>query len=243
MKTFNTLSQQECQKVFPEIYLSANDKWKSTNYLSKKEDYATATFLMITCIEEYLKSLILALDGNGFKFRQIKGFDGVFKNHSLRYPIIYLFHFMAASFEFSETFKLKKGVIRKAWYTLNRLIDTKTNFKWYSNLDNLRENSLYSNFTDQLILPNEINKIEFEKVKENLTKVRFAFCSIIVVLNPENDRFKSEKVEFIDTVNKMVNDFGLYDSLDEQLSLIRKGKPNSNHLRTITQLFINDFGK
>lgn len=241
MKTFNTLSQKECLDVFPEIYFSANDKWKSANYLSKKEDYSTATFLMISCLEEYLKSLILALDGNGYKFRQIKGFDGVFKNHSLRYPIIYLFHFMVASFEFSETFKKKKGIIKKSWYTLNRLIDTQTNYRWYSNLDTLRENSLYSNFTDQLLLPNDISKVEFKKIKENLTKVRFAFCSIIVVLNPENNRFKLEKIEFIDTVNKMVNDFGLYDSLDEQLILIRKNGNNSNHLRTITQLFKKDF--
>lgn len=241
MKTFNTLPQKDCLDVFPKIYFSANDKWKSANYLSKREDYATATFLMISCIEEYLKSLILALDGNGFKFRQIKGFDGVFKNHSLRYPIIYLFHFMASSFEFSETFKKKKGIIRKAWYTLNRIIDTKTNYRWYSNLDTLRENSLYSNFTDQLILPDGINKIEFEKIKENLTKVRFAFCSIIVVLNPENNRFGNEKKEFLNIVNTMVNDLGLYDSLDEQLSLIRKNGNNSNHLRTITQIFKKDF--
>lgn len=241
MKTFNTLSQKECLEVFPKIYLSANDKWKSANYLSKKEDYATATFLMISCIEEYLKSLILALDGNGFKFRQIKGFDGVFKNHSLRYPIIYLFHFMAASFEFSETFKKKKGITKKAWYILNRLIDTKTNFNWYSSLDNLRENTLYSNFNDGLSLPNDINKNDFERIRQNLIKVRYAFCSIIVVLNPGNKRFGNEKKEFLDIVNTMVNDLGLYDSLDEQIILIRKNGNNSNHLRTITQIFKKDF--
>ena len=75
MKSFNTLSKLECEEVFPQIYFSANEKWKSANFISKRGDYSSSTFLMISCIEEYLKSLILALDGNGFKFRQVKGFD------------------------------------------------------------------------------------------------------------------------------------------------------------------------
>ncbi len=238
MKTFNNISRNECLEVFPKIYLSANRKWKSAVTIAKKEDYASSTFLMISSIEEYLKALILALDGNGFRFRNIKGLDGMFKNHSLRYPVIYLFHLMASSFEFSESIKKEKGLIRKALFSIKKYTEASSNLKWYASLDQLREKSLYSNFDNEVLqLPDSIGEEEYFKIQNNLIKVRYSFYSVLFILDPKARRCQEERNQFIETLKTMTNNLGLYDSLEEQLELIRENGYNSNHLRTIIDIF------
>ncbi|WP_406684579.1 AbiV family abortive infection protein [Seonamhaeicola sp. MEBiC1930] len=238
MKSFNNISRNECLKVFPKIYVSANRKWKSAINLSKTEDYSSATFLMITCIEEYLKATILALDGSGFRFRSIKGVEGMFRNHSLRYPVIYLFHIMASSFEYSESMMKKKGLFRKILFSIKRYNEASSNLKWYANLDCLRERALYSNLDDNILkLPESIDRKEFILIEKKLNKVRYAFYSVLFLLNPEVKRLQKEKKEFKQALNTMVNELGLYSSLEEQLSLIRKNGYSSNHLQTLIKVY------
>lgn len=240
MKSFNNISRNECLKMFPKIYISANGKWKSAINLSKKEDYASATFLMIACIEEYLKATILALDGSGFRFRSIKGVEGMFRNHSLRYPVIYLFHIMASSFEYSESIGKKKGLFRKILFSIKRYNEASSNLKWYANLDKLRERALYSSLNnDTLELPDSISHKEYILIEKNLNKVRYSFYSILLLLNPEVKRLQKEKKEFKETLNTMIKEFGLYNSLEEQLLLIRKNGYSSNHLQTIISIYKN----
>ena len=190
MKTLNNISGNECLKEKTKMYASANIKWKSASVLAKKEDYASSTFLMISSIEEYLKALIL-------------GLDGMFKNHALRYPVIYLFHFMASSFEFSDSIKKEKGLLKKALYSFKRYTEASSNLKWYANLDQLREQSLYSNFeNEELQLPEFISSEEYSRIYKNLKKVRYSFYSILFILNPEVRRYRKEREEFIETLKQ-----------------------------------------
>ena len=238
MRTFNTLSKNECLEYYPLIYSGANKKWKSAIFLSQKNDYASSTFLMISSLEEYLKALILAFDGNGFRFRKLKGVNKIFKNHPLRYPVIYLFHFITSSFEFKESFNKEKGIIRKALFSLIKYFDANSNLKWYANLDKIRENSLYSNINDDgLILASSINKEDFDKNFNNLNKVRRSMHYLLIILNPQNKRYIKERIEFIKTLGIMINELGLYESIDEQLKSIKHVGYKSNYLQTMIEQF------
>ena len=237
-KSFITLSRKECLEIFPQIYLSAEAKWKSALLLSRSEDFSSSNFLMVTALEEYLKALILSLDGNNFKFREIKGIKGMFENHSLRYPVLYLFHFMVSSLELPTLMRKEKGAIRKGVLLFRKFFAANSNLSWYANLHKLREDLLYSNIKDEgVILPHFITQQDFKRNYENCKKVRYAFRSILLPLNPDYHKFEPERIKFIEVLKTMTTEFGLYDSLNEQIIEIRKKGYNSNHLQTMIDLF------
>lgn len=237
-KSLANISRKECLGLFPRIYQNAENQWKSASYLAKKGDLATSNFLMITSLEEYLKALILSLDGNGFRFRSIRGIDDMFKNHSSRYPVIYLFHFMVSSLRMPYLLKNRKGTVDKGILLFAKFFEVQRNLEWYSNLDKLRESCLYSNLDNrQINLPNELSEQEYNVTFKNLKKVRYGFRSILIPLNPNCARYGEEKREFIKTLKTMTEDLGLYDSLYEQLRDIKSNGYSSNHLRTIIESF------
>ncbi len=56
--------------------------------IAENNDYGSAISLLIISNEEAVKALMLFLEGNDFRLRNIPGFTNLFENHRLRYLVI-----------------------------------------------------------------------------------------------------------------------------------------------------------
>lgn len=90
-KTFLTISQAECLSVYPKVLANAEMKWESGKKLAETGDFGSATSQQIISIEEFIKAIILILDGNGFRFRKMPNAKVFFQDHQIRYFLAYIF--------------------------------------------------------------------------------------------------------------------------------------------------------
>jgi AbiV family abortive infection protein len=241
-KTFLTIPKKECLVVYLEILNNSNKKWESGKKLAEIGDFGSATSIAIFSIEELVKSILVLLDGYGFKFRNIQGIGLFFKNHQIRYILAYAMFVINI---FSE--EIKKYIIyfrdkpnelileiakirgdrryleqKLKYYTFRKIIALKKEFEWFSKVDVLRQDGLYCDFDEQLKNPINISEEDYQQVFRRLEKVKEVGQIII-------DSFTSHEYLYKDYIEQMKLDFrqnDIYQKISNALMKLRHSNEN-----------------
>lgn len=222
-KTFINLSRQECEEAYKKIIADAKRKWSAVEPLAQTGNYDLAIAAMIVSLEELSKGLILFFDSQGFRFRNLKGMAALFKNHNVRYVIVFTMFTVAM---FGEELKkllmkyatsnesliaaaamLKSGDKRienvLARYALRQIIVIKREFEWFQSVDSMRQSAFYSGYEGTLKLPSDLIESDYLRVYEKLNTARESIVGLIAFYeaNPQfnafllvEDSFKSGKI-------------------------------------------------
>lgn len=241
-KNFLTISKVECQIAYKEILLNSDQKWKTSELIAQSGDYSSALSSAIISTEELVKAFIVFLDGQGFSFRKIKGMYTIFRNHRIRYFILFLLYVMGLLNE--DIQKLMMKITRRSPAVLNRYNESKmwkkkfkSNIEKYiqqkaqelqleierfSTLDALRQASFYTDYNGSLKSPTTFTKEDFEIFQSRLTLARFAGESIInSFINADEDTMKSIDKLKMDCVKK-----GYYKNIEEAFKYMNDTRLN-----------------
>ncbi len=237
-KGFQNISQKECFMVHYKILESAEQAWNSANTLADSGNYGGATSYAIISLEEQIKGMVLLIDSHGFRFRQVKGMDALFENHTVRYIISYYIFVMAVfgedllrfiyrirdypdqMKELAQQYKTDKNFIEKkaGWYLSRKIIQLSQELEWFSKIDLFRQDGFYSDYDDTLKTPIIITRENFIETMERLIRVRFAASEIIRVLQRPTEEFKQE-------LKKMQEQFhqdNVYNCVASGLEMVKK---------------------
>ncbi len=87
-----SISKRDCIAASVLVLENAQSLKRDAELLAENNSYGRAISLLIHSLEEEIKSLVLFLDGHGFQFRKrVKGINGFFVNHNLRYALSMIF--------------------------------------------------------------------------------------------------------------------------------------------------------
>lgn len=199
-QNFMSLPKKECLSASKVILENAIEKYEEAQFLAKRNSYGTASSLLITGMEESIKSLILVLDANGFQFRmKVKNMSSVFKNHSMRYEFGFLLtvsgifykdflkivnHFMSGSnVEFPDINPVKVN----QWCKV-RISQIKRELLWFDQIGFFREKGLYVDVDGQIIKPSTISKIDFDFTAQRVSRVIEMIKSLHEICDNESNR-------------------------------------------------------
>lgn len=241
-KTFLTINRNESHATHLSIIENSDIKWKSSLIAADQRDYGSATALAIISVEEIIKALVVSLDGKGFRFREVSGFDTLFKNHQIRYFIAYgMFvvwvfgeDFKALFSKFSNkpeafiNFSMKlfsndTEINRQIeLYSLNKFEQMKTEYDWFSKLDVFRQDGFYCDFDDYLKSPIQITLEEYSKLCDRMNAVRGVVKELIVSIWSEEEVYSSH----IEMMKKFMIEKGVYKHIENGLKDIRVARTN-----------------
>ncbi len=233
---FMSISRKECLIVYSDMIVGSDRKWNSAEDLAKSNDFGTAVSLLIFSIEELVKSLIVLLDGKGFEFRQSSGIKAVFYDHKIRYVIGYFMFSMNSISEDVFTFihKLRDseeerkkfifefknnrdGLIERFLeYTITRINNIFGEVDWFSSMDALRKEGIYSDYKGQFKSPLAISEENYREVFQRLHKVRTFGKGLI-------DAVESDDVDLISKIKeiqRMFKDDGMYENVKQALNTV-----------------------
>lgn len=215
MKTFLSISKNECIVIYREVNDNANSKWHSANILAQNKDYGTAIALHIISIEESLKALLLLLDGVGFNFRAVKGIKKLFTNHELRHImalLIFLIRAISQIFIKVVTRLLENDEILKKlsekysdnnfddlfkdnkYSILRTVVTMRKDLRFFSQIERIRQNGFYSDYNDKLLSPLTINEDEYQSAIPRLSilKNSIDYCIALFKDTKANDKTVKE---------------------------------------------------
>lgn len=113
------LSQQKLLEILCHEIEMLQETSKNINEIAP----ASACSFAIISTEELVKAFIVFWDGQGFNFRKIKGMSTIFRNHRIRYFILFLLYVMGLLND--ELRKLMSTVIQKPPSVLARYYESK----------------------------------------------------------------------------------------------------------------------
>jgi AbiV family abortive infection protein len=220
-RTFTNISQEECQQYYPKTLENAQRKWQASEDIAASGDYGTAVSLAIVSIEELVKTVILSLDSNGFRFRKIRGVETLFRNHQIRYFVSYLMfiiNIIGEEFvsiikkyvdnpeQFEIDFKNIKDDEEAFYkriepYLKEKIKMVKTELDWFAKIDLFRQDGFYSDFQDVYKDPIHISHEQYLEVIGRLRKVRMS-CLMVIEFNKTNDSSSETMVMVQNSLNK-----------------------------------------
>lgn len=241
-KTFLTISKAECATVYKDVLENSDKKWEGSRALANVSDYGGATSYAIISIEEMMKAILLSFDGNGFKFRQVRGMQSLFHHHYIRYLLAYAMFVINV---FGDDLKILLSTFRNdpegleklmmdimnndatVNRSLNRYAVTKMwqlteEFKWFAKLDVFRQEGFYVDYEEQLKTPIKISEEDYNGLVERLGKVRALGKSLIETLWSSEplytDHFKK--------LSKNLIEKGAYQQMGEGLVRLNQTREN-----------------
>lgn len=255
MHSIYELSIDECKVYHKSLIANAEKKWAISELLRKNEFYDDAVSYHLICIEEYVKSLVMMFDANGFEFRKVKGMDVFFKHHKIRFFIAYL---MFALSLFGEDFikwiknaqknpekfksQIEKIVKNKdegklplglKIYILKKMILLRKEIAFFKSADVLRQLGFYIDFDLNNGVTKPISKKLYIGIHTRLEKV----MKTLVVFTSTFD-ILDEKTQAI--LTKAALDFkenGVYEQLEIAL---KSNKKNPNKIFELIENTTND---
>jgi AbiV family abortive infection protein len=254
---FMTIPRTECNIAYKEILLNSDQKWKTSELIAQYGDYSSALSSAIISTEELVKAFIVFLDGQGFSFRNIKGMHNIFRNHRIRYFILFFLYVMGLFNE--EIQKLMTTVIRrppsvlsrysesKIWkkkfqvniekYILQKTQQLQLEIERFSTLDAIRQASFYTDYDGNLKSPATFTKEDFEIFQSRLYLARFTGEGIInSFINADVDTMKSIERLKMDCVKK-----GYYKKIEEAFKYMNDKRldPFEAFMKSIFQMDID----
>lgn len=182
-KSFMTLPKSQLSYFGQKTLENAVKKQKEAEVLSQAGYYDTASFLLITSIEESVKSLILFLDYNGFQFRQrVNGIRTVFNQHGLRHN--FAFVMLCFNHILKEVNRITKKISSQEplgfencsvedwlrWMNW-KIYQLEKEISWFESINETRENGLYVDVVQSSHSYREIGKADYLLILEKAESV------------------------------------------------------------------------
>lgn len=178
MKTFLSLTAQECANVYPKIIKNGTRHIQSAKLLGDNEEYAHAIAHLILGSEELIKGVFLALESKGIIYRQLKNFKKIYFDHSTRHLILKDFYtYWLPLKTLIKIFKRKKlesvsqMIIMYGADILGGVLLTTTNKSWWDKADTLKQKCLYVDFKGVAISPSELGKSDFDQASIHINSL------------------------------------------------------------------------
>tara|TARA_B100001245_G_C22892351_1_gene429988 strand:+ start:435 stop:1244 length:810 start_codon:yes stop_codon:yes gene_type:complete len=233
-RNFITLPKKECLSEAKLIIANAEKKARSAEAIATSDPGGAVGFLIIST-EEMVKALILTLDSNGFKFREVAGMDNLFKNHRLRYLVALIFAMFGLLSEDLKTVTLEAQkdlprlmrlfknprameVIVKR-YLFMKIEQFQGEIKFFERMDTMRQIGFYTDAAQNV----PINEQEYHVVRKRLITIQEVMKGIMVAYATDNDVFDKIKIRF----QKQMKTEGWYDKLGDLVKRINKPNVNS----------------
>lgn len=178
-----SLSKDECISISEATLKNAKSKFDDSELLAQNGSYGTGSSLLITSMEESIKSLILALDGTGFQFRsRAPRIKSLFNNHGLRYQFAIILSIVAV---FEKDFQKLEVMIKSRFDFTSIALDSnrimrwaklkihsiKKEIEWFEEIAYHRERGLYLDVNKELIDPESVTKREFKLIAQRVRGV------------------------------------------------------------------------
>lgn len=178
------LNRQECLDASVGLLRNARNKVNDANILAGTTSYGSASALMITGMEESIKSMFLALDSVGFTFRgRVKGIKSIFNQHGLRYQFAFILSVVSLFAKDVKKLKAKmdnndlpidfqdfqyENLYR---WVLIKIHDLKKEIFWFEMIGFHREKGMYYDVKSGVVDPTSFSKAEYELVAQRVNGV------------------------------------------------------------------------
>lgn len=206
------LDRAGCFVASKDSLKNAKAKFSEAELLAGNKSYGTASTLMITSMEEAIKSMILALDSSGFKFRtNVRGIKSLFKQHGLRYQFAFVLsvvHIFVRDIQFIQRKIERKEDLSLGEFDVDRLIRLlriklhliKQEIDWFENIGFHREKGLYYDVKSGVVNPENFKKPEYEMVAQRVKGIISIIDFIHVISTDENNanQFTKLREQFMD---------------------------------------------
>jgi AbiV family abortive infection protein len=237
---FIAISEADCLILYKKVLKNSDNKWSLAESLASKKEYGFAIPTLIISIEELIKSIIILLDGNGLKFRQVKGVSIFFKNHQIRFIIAYLLLlinlFAEDLIKFIKLIGKDVKIVLDFQYSIiknnddfNKMvlyyIDQKSaalkiEFEYFSKLEKLRQEGFYCDYDDTFKNPLDINETDYNELYLRLSKVRKIGFMIIESYSSKSEESKLQ----IEMLKNTLKEVDFYNKFGDVLNKINKTK-------------------
>jgi len=191
-KNFAELSKEECSQAYKLFIDTAERRWQDGINLAYKGSYGYAISTLFTSIEDHIKSLVIFLDGKGFRFRNMKEVECFFEDHQIRYIIAFAMFGMSIAGD-----ELKKFILRirekpdeakilynemkttedyfekkLLFYFKRKMVVLRNEFAWFSKAEIFKQAGMYCDFKDMFASPLNVGKEEYKEVFKRLERVK-----------------------------------------------------------------------
>jgi AbiV family abortive infection protein len=212
---FMNIKQADCLRVSAEVLKHSDEKFEEAEMLAKAGRYGTATSLLIISNEELLKSLILFLDGHGFRFRSVKGMKSIFQNHKLRYLLSMVLSMSSILMEDLLKYLMaaynNPSLIRKwqfgsdefnNWagrYLMRKTIQAREEILFFAKFDKTRQKGLYSDYSGGIL---ETTEHEYSAFYNKVSRIRSLFKDVAKMFYDGDQEIKTSVQETKESLNK-----------------------------------------
>lgn len=204
MQNFFSSSTKDLNKIHSLIFFNGKSLYKDANLLATaNKSYASATSLLVLSTEEYIKSILILLETNGYDVFKNSKSRKFFKDHKIRHNIAQIIELISFFFdtgsEITAKYKKRKTNNSKfSWIieTIIILLRSFDNIKlnedrilFLSEFNNLKNNGLYVGFKDQISIPSKvINESKYIKTKEINERISNFYKVLRMLFHPKVDR-------------------------------------------------------
>jgi AbiV family abortive infection protein len=220
---FNTLSAENCGKVYLSVLENAKRHLKISCALADISEYGNAISHSVLASEEALKSLILFADYKGFNLRnEVIGASRFFKDHVIRHEtisfiqILYsvigivfnmldkLMPFSDITFESINKNKISSLVDNEA----NGLGNHLENAFWWEQADYYKQRGFYVGYYNGILSPVEFDIADY-KIAYDVSNDFILFCDRVITYanNMSEDELREMRTRMKQT--------GIYDHLSK----------------------------
>lgn len=242
-KTFLNISKQECMTTYKRILNNSDNKWEAGKKLAEIKEFGGATSMAIISVEELVKSLVVLLDGQGFRFRKIKGMGILFKHHQIRYLLAFVMFVIGIIGDdlvrFLESLRNKttkevevimehlisnKELLNQKIeeYALKKVAQIQIEFEWFSKIDIFRQDGFYCDYEEQLKDPIDISAEDYHQVISRLEKVREIGKIFITTLISTNETSQNHFL----LLKKNLAEKQIYKKMEFALQHLKKTREN-----------------
>lgn len=181
--SFMNLDISGCLELSQRSLSNAKSKFKDAEALAEIKSYGSASSLMITSMEESIKSMLLSMEAIGFKFRSnVKGIKSVFTQHGLRYQFAFILS--VVNIFAKDLRKITKQIEKREplsilemnsdqflrWGRI-KLNLIKREMEWFEKIGFHRERGTYVDVNTGIIDPKNYKKHEYEMIAQRVKGV------------------------------------------------------------------------
>jgi AbiV family abortive infection protein len=210
-RSFLQISPAECGRYYPVAVQSGQRHLRIARHIAIIEEYGSAISHLVLGAEELLKGVVLLMDYRGFQLRQVKAIKRIFSQHRARHAVL--------KEAFSVWLALSQ-VLGKKMSFLNFLagaLEGITNYYWWRQADNLKNQGFYVDFWDVLLDPGSITRDQYRQALRHVLSLQREVEGFIIFLNTKSE------AELLD-LRELVKQSRLGDLLEE--SITRDDKPH-----------------
>lgn len=212
MAGFENLSEQEGVLAFEALKANAVVLADTANDASARGSYGVARSLLILSSEEFVKGAILYLKSIGIELFRIKEFQKALRFHKERHEVVMLFKLfkilerIAQMKENSSPSPKQFAWLHKAKHLASQALllveviqEAGSDLDWWKNANDFKNDGLYVDYKNQLLLPQSITKSDFELALTKVKDLQKRFDAFQLILERVSQK---KRLELIISLNE-----------------------------------------